>query len=72
MAELTLHTETDNRGALRIDVPENALPPHERVEILIRTLPALAAGDLQELAGTLSWKGDALALQKEWRAEWGD
>lgn len=60
-------------GHLRLDLPTK-LPAGNIELVMIVNLPAekkrKVKYDFSDLSGKLSWKGDALASQKELRNEW--
>ncbi|MBW4422715.1 MAG: hypothetical protein KME13_26500 [Myxacorys californica WJT36-NPBG1] len=74
MQTLTLIGQIDANGHLRLDVPTQ-LPPGE-VELVLVINPASSTPtashkyDFSDLAGTLQWRGDAIATQRTLRDEW--
>ena len=59
----------DKNGVLRIKHPAFTLNKEIEVTIIFEE-EKLNKYDFSDLAGKLSWKGDALAFQKSLRNEW--
>jgi len=74
MEILNLNGKIYSDGHLRLDIP-TGLPPGN-IELIVVINPVAdkkSTGDkydFSDLVGKLSWKGDALAIQKELRDEW--
>ena len=73
METQTLIGKIDADGYLRLNVPTH-LPPGE-VELVLVINPASTTATSQnynfsDLAGTLQWQGDAIAMQRALRDEW--
>ncbi len=73
MQTLTIHTQIDADGRLRLDVPTQ-LPDREVDVVLVISpttpLPVRPPHDFSAVAGRLKWRGDALAEQRRLRNEW--
>ncbi|MBC7782994.1 MAG: hypothetical protein H7144_04070 [Burkholderiales bacterium] len=65
----------DQQGNLHLDVP-TALPAgNVNVTVVIASLVSPRKKNPKRalrLAGTLSWKGDPMEIQREMRSEWSD
>jgi predicted DNA-binding antitoxin AbrB/MazE fold protein len=46
------------------------LPEHTRLTVVLPTVPTGKRYDFSDLCGKLTWKGDALAVQRKQRDEW--
>jgi hypothetical protein len=74
MQSLNLKGKIDTDGHLRLDL-STALPPGD-VEIVVVIYPTSDRDsqarnyDFSDLAGTLIWQGDAVAMQRKLRDEW--
>jgi hypothetical protein len=64
--------EIDSEGRLHLDLPEQL--PAGPVELILIFGVASESGDgkydFNDLAGKLSWQGDAVATQRRLRDEW--
>lgn len=74
MHNLKLKTHIDTDGHLRLDV-DTGLPAGEVALLLVintSRLPSQSADayNFKDLAGTLSWSGDATETQRALRDEW--
>lgn len=74
MQTLSLTGTIDETGHLRLDVPTQ-LPPG-RVELVLVINAASTSSDrskaydFSDLSGALTWKGDAVTMQRQLRDEW--
>ena len=73
MEVLRLTTEIDRAGQLKIDLPTNL--EAGKVDLVVIVNPVTDRDerqnsyDFSDLEGTLSWKGDAIATQRQLRDE---
>ena len=74
MQIITLTGKIDTDGHLRLDVPTSFVSGDVEVEITIHPIQAeqgsAATYDFSDLAGTLSWQGDPVVVQRSLRDEW--
>jgi hypothetical protein len=74
MEVLQLTTTVDTSGYLHLDIATK-LPPGQ-VSIVVVMNPVIAENtqksnyDFSDLAGKLSWRGDAIEMQRSLRDEW--
>ena len=74
MEVLKLTTEIDASGYLTLNVPTQMAPGVVNLVVVVN--PATAAPnpqpsyDFSDLAGQLTWQGDAIAAQRTLRDEW--
>ena len=74
MEVLKLTTEIDETGQLKIDLPTNL--EAGKVDLVVIVNPVTEKNkeqnnyDFSDLAGKLSWQGDAVATQRKLRDEW--
>lgn len=74
MKVLKLETVIDSSGNLHLDIPTELSPG--TVDVVIVLNPSISENpqknkyDFSDLAGRLSWKDDALAMQRNLRDEW--
>lgn len=74
MEVIKLIAEIDNTGKLKIDIPTN-LEAGE-VDLVVIVNPLLKKDkrqniyDFSNLPGELSWRGDAVTIQRKLRDEW--
>ena len=74
MEVLKLTTQIDETGQLKIDLPTNL--EAGKVDLVVIVNPVTEKDkeqnnyDFSDLAGKLSWQGDAVATQRELRDEW--
>lgn len=73
MTTLRTSAQFNADGRLHVDVPTK-LPPGQ-IEVLLvigadRTKDVGRGYDFSDIAGMLSWRGDAMAVQRNIRNEW--
>ena len=74
MEILKLTTEIDRTGQLKLNLPTNL--EAGKVDLVVIVNPVTNKNDRQnaydfsDLEGTLSWRGDAVATQRQLRDEW--
>ena len=74
MEVLKLTTEIDDTGQLKIELPTNLKTG--KVDLVVIINPSAEKDmrqnnyDFSDLAGKLSWQGDAVATQRNLRNEW--
>jgi hypothetical protein len=69
METLKITTRIDPDGHLRLDVP-TSLPAGEVELVIVLNTPQRVHYDFSDLVGKLTWRGDALATQRNLRDEW--
>lgn len=71
MEVLELTTTVNASGRLRLDIPTRLAPGEVHVVLVLNPAPASRQHyDFSDLAGRLTWKGDAAAAQRSLRDEW--
>lgn len=74
MEVLKLTTEIDETGQLNIKLPTNLEAGEVELVVIINPAPKKEKThnnyDFSDLAGKLSWQGDAVATQRKLRDEW--
>jgi hypothetical protein len=73
MQVLKLSSRIDQDGHLRLDVPTQL--PEGEIELVmvinpVQEMPEVRKYDFSDLAGRLTWRGDAVATQRSLRDEW--
>jgi hypothetical protein len=69
MEVLELTTTVTAAGRLRLDIPTRLAPGEVHVVLVVNPAPRQHY-DFSDLAGRLTWKGDAAAMQRSLRDEW--
>lgn len=69
---LNVHGKIEPDGRLRVDVPTQLPAGDADIAMTIRATGQLKNGgyDFSDVAGRLSWRGDAVAEQRVIRDEW--
>jgi hypothetical protein len=74
MEVLKLTTEIDASGYLTLNVPTQMAPGMVNLVVVVNPAPAVpnpqSSYDFSDLAGQLTWQGDAIAVQRTLRDEW--
>ena len=72
MEVLKLTTRTDELGYLQLNIPTHLAAVEVNVVVVLNpvSVPEPNKYDFSDLAGQLTWQGDALAMQKALRDEW--
>lgn len=74
MEVIKLTAEIDNRGKLKIDLPTNLKAGEVDLVVIVNPVPKKNQRqntyDFSNLAGELSWRGDAVTIQRKLRDEW--
>ena len=71
MEIVKLTTTVNAAGRLQIDIPTRLAPGEVQAVLVLQPAGAPARPyDFSDLAGKLSWKGDAVAMQRSLRDEW--
>jgi len=74
MEVLQLTTTVNDSGHLYLDIPTQLAPGQVHVVLVLN--PVMASKtlksnyDFSDLAGQLTWRGDAVAMQRTLRDEW--
>lgn len=70
METLKLTTKIDPDGHLRLDLPTNLPAGEVELVIVVHEASQKKRYDFSDLVGKLTWKGDALAVQRALRDDW--
>jgi len=71
MKMLQINTKTDRDGHLRLDMPLTHSSMDISVILVMADIPGPKGGyDCSDLAGKLTWQGDAVKQQRTMRQEW--
>jgi Fe2+ transport system protein B len=74
MEVLKLTTKIDESGYLNINIPTQLTAVEVNVVVVLNPVPATNEQnfkyDFSDLAGRLTWKGDAVTMQRSLRDEW--
>lgn len=74
MEVFQLITTIDASGHLLLDIPTQLVPGQVNVVLVLNPVVASKAQnlnyDFSDLAGCLTWQGDAVAMQRSLRDEW--
>ena len=73
MEVLKLTTEIDDTGQLKIELPTNLKAGKVDLIVIVNPIPEKDMRNnynFSNLAGKLSWQGDAVATQRNLRNEW--
>jgi hypothetical protein len=74
MEVLQLTTTVDASGRLLLDIPTQLSPGQVNVVLVLNPIVASKAQNpnynFSDLAGRLTWQGDAVAMQRALRDEW--
>jgi hypothetical protein len=74
MEVLKLTTTIAASGQLRLDIPTALAPGNVDIVVILNPTPAheqpTTAYDFSDLAGQLTWQGDAVSEQRILRDEW--
>lgn len=74
MEVLKVTTDIDSTGQLNINLPTNLEASKVDVVVIVNPISerekAQSNYDFSDLAGKLSWQGDAVATQRSLRDEW--
>ena len=74
MEVLQLTTTVDADGHLLLDIPTQLAPGQVSIVLVVNPVAASEAQkpnyDFSDLAGQLTWQGDAVVMQRTLRDEW--
>ncbi len=74
MQVLQLTTTINESGHLCLDIPTQLAPGEVTIVLVLNPLPSVQAQqptyDFSDLAGQLTWRGDAVTTQRALRDEW--
>ena len=74
MEVLKLTTKIDESGCLNLSIPTQLADAEVNVVIVMNPVKSSEKSqftyDFSDLAGQLTWKGDAVAMQRNLRDEW--
>lgn len=70
MPTLKIKTHVEPDGHLRLDVPTTLPGGEVDLTLVIEPRPGGRGYDFGDLLGALTWRGDAVAVQRQLRDEW--
>ena len=74
MEVVKLTAKTDDKGQLNLTVPTQLAGAEVNVVVVVNPVDSVeekqSKYDFSDLAGRLSWQGDAVAVQRALRDEW--